>query len=216
MNKKKEATMMKLTKTLLCVGLISGLLAGCGTNNNDKNVANRNNVNPVRYNNDDRNMNPRNVNYDNDLGNNNNNMNNGLDTNNTNNNGLGTNNDNNGIGNNNGQVNNKMRVADEAADRVAKLKEVSRANVIVTDNNAYVAVMLTDRSRNELTKTFEDKIAKEVRKADKDIDNVYVSVNPDFYDRMNDYANDIRNGNPISGLFDQFNETVQRIFPNAR
>lgn len=198
--------MMKLTKTLLCVGLISGLLAGCGTNNNDKNVANRNNVNPVRYNNDDRNMNPRNVNYDNDLGNNNNNMNNGL----------GTNNDNNGIGNNNGQVNNKMRVADEAADRVAKLKEVSRANVIVTDNNAYVAVMLTDRSRNELTKTFEDKIAKEVRKADKDIDNVYVSVNPDFYDRMNDYANDIRNGNPISGLFDQFNETVQRIFPNAR
>ena len=43
----------------------------------------------------------------------------------------------NGSGNNNGQVNNKMRVADEAADRVAKLKRSflkSRANVIVTDN----------------------------------------------------------------------------------
>ncbi|MED3649410.1 YhcN/YlaJ family sporulation lipoprotein [Heyndrickxia sporothermodurans] len=120
---------MKIAKTIICVGVVSGLLMGCGTNN-DNNGTKRNNVSPVRYNNDDRNVN----------------------------------------------VNNKMRVADEAADRVAKLKEVDRANVIVTDNNAYVAVMLTDRSRNELSKTVENKIAKEVRKADKDIDNVYVSM----------------------------------------
>ncbi|WP_236001864.1 YhcN/YlaJ family sporulation lipoprotein [Heyndrickxia sporothermodurans] len=120
---------MKIAKTIICVGVVSGLLMGCGTNN-DNNGTKRNYVSPVRYNNDDRNVN----------------------------------------------VNNKMRVADEAADRVAKLKEVDRANVIVTDNNAYVAVMLTDRSRNELSKTVENKIAKEVRKADKDIDNVYVSM----------------------------------------
>ncbi|KYD10744.1 hypothetical protein B4102_1529 [Heyndrickxia sporothermodurans] len=120
---------MKIAKTIICVGVVSGLLMGCGTNN-DNNGTKRNNVSPVRYNNDDRNVN----------------------------------------------VNNKMRVADEAADRVAKLKEVDRANVIVTDNNAYVAVTLTDRSRNELSKTVENKIAKEVRKADKDIDNVYVSM----------------------------------------
>ncbi|MFB7301999.1 YhcN/YlaJ family sporulation lipoprotein [Heyndrickxia sporothermodurans] len=120
---------MKIAKTIICVGVVSGLLMGCGTNN-DNNGTKRNNVSPVRYNNDDRIVN----------------------------------------------VNNKMRVADEAADRVAKLKEVDRANVIVTDNNAYVAVTLTDRSRNELSKTVENKIAKEVRKADKDIDNVYVSM----------------------------------------
>ncbi|WP_425490374.1 YhcN/YlaJ family sporulation lipoprotein [Heyndrickxia vini] len=185
---------------MICVGVVSGLLMGCATNN-DNNGTKRNNVSPVRYNNDDRNVNPRNVNYNNDL----------VDNNNAN----DLVNDNNNI-NNNGNVNNKMRVADKAADKVAKLKEVDRANVIVTDNNAYVAVMLTDRSRNELSKTVENKIAKEVRKADNDIDNVYVSVNPDFFDRMTDYGNDIRNGHPISGLFDQFNQTVQRIFPNAR
>lgn len=127
--KKKEESNLKIAKTIICVGVVSGLLMGCGTNN-DNNGTKRNYVSPVRYNNDDRNVN----------------------------------------------VNNKMRVADEAADRVAKLKEVDRANVIVTDNNAYVAVMLTDRSRNELSKTVENKIAKEVRKADKDIDNVYVSM----------------------------------------
>ncbi|MED3649411.1 YhcN/YlaJ family sporulation lipoprotein [Heyndrickxia sporothermodurans] len=33
---------------------------------------------------------------------------------------------------------------------------------------------------------------------------------------MTDYGNELRNGHPISGLFDQFNQTVQRIFPNAR
>lgn len=189
---------MNYVKSFICVGIVSGLLMGCATNNNDKNVADRNNVNPVRYNNDDRNINPRNVNYDNDLVDNNNDL---VDNNNM---------------NNNNDVNNNMRVADKAADRVADLKEVSRANVIVTDRNAYVAVMLNDRSRNELPKNVENKIANAVRKADKNIDNVYVSVNPDFFEQMNDYANDIRNGNPISGIFKQFNDAVQRVFPNAR
>ncbi|MGE6259386.1 YhcN/YlaJ family sporulation lipoprotein [Heyndrickxia sporothermodurans] len=185
---------MKIAKTFICVGIVSGLLMGCGTNNNGKNLTNRNNVSPVRYNNDG-NLTPRDVTYNNDLVDNDNNR---------------------TINNNNNNNNNNMRVADDAANRVANLKDVNRANVIVTDSTAYVAVMLNDRSRNELPRTIENKIAKEVRKADNSIDKVYVSVNPDFYDRMNDYATDIRNGHPISGIFDQFTQTIQRIFPNAR
>ncbi|MBT2653668.1 YhcN/YlaJ family sporulation lipoprotein [Bacillus sp. ISL-18] len=41
------------------------------------------------------------------------------------------------------------------------------------------------------------------------IDNVYVSENPDFYDRMTTYASDIRNGRPISGFFNEFTETIR-------
>lgn len=71
----------------------------------------------------------------------------------------------------------KMRVADEVADKVSDMPEVDTANVIVTENNAYVAAKLNG-SANKLTSAVEDKIARKVKSVDPDIDNVYVSVNP--------------------------------------
>jgi spore cortex protein len=110
----------------------------------------------------------------------------------------------------------RMRVADDAAKKVTDLKEVDTANVIVTENNAYVAVKLSPTSQNEDTNSIEHKISQRVKSTDRDIDNVYVSENPDFYDRMNTYASDIRNGRPISGFFNEFTETIRRVFPKAK
>ena len=106
----------------------------------------------------------------------------------------------------------KMRVADEVADRLVSMREIDSANVIVTDNNAYIGARLSNGTK--LTQNLEKKISNEVTSIDRDIDNVYVSVNPDFYDRMTNYANDIRNGNPVEGLWDEFSQTVRRVFPN--
>ena len=105
-----------------------------------------------------------------------------------------------------------MRVADRVADKLVSMREIDRANVIVTDNNAYIGARLTN-GRN-LTRNLERKISNEVKDVDRDIDNVYVSVNPDFYNRMTNYSNDIRNGRPIEGFFDEFTQTVRRVFPN--
>ncbi|WP_066255744.1 YhcN/YlaJ family sporulation lipoprotein [Neobacillus drentensis] len=110
----------------------------------------------------------------------------------------------------------RMRVADDVAKKVTDLKEVDTANVIVTKNNAYVAVKLSPTSQNEDTNSIENKISQRVKSTDRDIDNVYVSENPDFYDRMNTYASDIRNGRPISGFFNEFTETIRRVFPKAK
>ncbi|MDR4947901.1 YhcN/YlaJ family sporulation lipoprotein [Neobacillus cucumis] len=110
----------------------------------------------------------------------------------------------------------KMRVADNAAKKVADLPEVDTANVIVTNNNAYVAVKLSPTSRNKGTYHIEHKISQRVKSTDRDIDNVYVSENPDFYDRINTYASDIRNGKPVSGFFNEFTETIRRVFPKAK
>ncbi|WP_223595425.1 YhcN/YlaJ family sporulation lipoprotein [Neobacillus bataviensis] len=120
------------------------------------------------------------------------------------------------VRNNVGNNHSKMRIADKAADKVTSLSEVDRANIIVTDNNAFVAAKLDKSARNKLTGSIENKISRKVKSADPNIDNVYVSVNPDFYDRMNNYANDIRNGRPISGLVDEFSNTIRRVFPDAR
>ena len=110
----------------------------------------------------------------------------------------------------------KIDIAEDAADLVTKLPEVDSANVLVTDRNAYVAAKLNDRSRKELTRDVESKISKQVKKADKNVDHVYVSTNPDFYDRVRDYTEDVRRGHPVRGFASEFSDMVQRVFPNQR
>nr|WP_244889036.1 YhcN/YlaJ family sporulation lipoprotein [Neobacillus drentensis] len=91
-----------------------------------------------------------------------------------------------------------------------------KQNCFVSSNNAYVAVKLSPTSQNENTNSIEHKISQRVKSTERDIDNVYVSENPDFYDRMNTYASDIRNGRPISGFFNEFTETIRRVFPKSK
>ncbi|MGM0878923.1 MAG: YhcN/YlaJ family sporulation lipoprotein [Bacillota bacterium] len=110
----------------------------------------------------------------------------------------------------------QMEVADKAADRIAELDQVRTANVIVTNRNAYVSVVLRDGTKGEVTDRLENKIADQVRDTDPDIRNVFVSSNPNFVDRMTDYGERINEGDPIEGLFEEFTETVRRVFPNAR
>ncbi|MEH7313521.1 YhcN/YlaJ family sporulation lipoprotein [Priestia megaterium] len=122
-------------------------------------------------------------------------------------------NQNNNVGNNNQS---RLEVADKAADRIAKLNEVDTANVIVTNRNAYVAVVLKNEANEEVTDRLKKKISDQVKATDKDIRNVYVSSNPDFVNRMEGYGNQINEGTTRNGLFEDFTETVKRVFPNNR
>ncbi len=110
----------------------------------------------------------------------------------------------------------RLEVADEASKRITDLNEVKSSNVLVTNRNAYVAAVLEGPKNTELSKEVEEKIANQVRQSDGNIRNVYVSVNPEFVDRMEGYTNDVRDGRPIRGIFDEFTEMVQRVFPTSR
>ncbi|MFX3673431.1 MAG: YhcN/YlaJ family sporulation lipoprotein [Paenisporosarcina sp.] len=122
---------------------------------------------------------------------------------------------------NNGGDNANLERADEAESKVTELEEVESATIIITDNNAYVAAVLQEKDGKQITEDSEEldqinaKIADQVRETNPDIENVYVSVNPDFVDQMNDYAEKIRAGEPVEGLVEEFTETAQRIFPDA-
>jgi spore cortex protein len=213
----KEVKKMKWKTLMVTATLSTLLLAACGTDNaNDTAMRNQDNT-------------LRNVNY-NPNNNNNNNNNNNAYPNSNNNYGYPNGNDNitnmtdrnNNVTNmtdrnNNGDNNqNRLAVADKAAEKVVSMREVDQANVIVTDNNAYVAAKLANPNGNQLEKDVENKISDVVKSTDSDIDHVYVSVNPDFYERTTSYANDIRNGRPVAGFFDEFNTLVRRIFPTER
>ena len=186
------------------------LLAGCGTDNaNDTAMRNEDNtLRNVNYNPNNNNGFP---NQNNNYGypNGNDNVTNRVDRNNN----VTNMTDRNNNGDNN---QNRLAVADKAAEKIVSMREVDQANVIVTDNNAYVAAKLANHNGNRLEKDVENKISDVVKSTDQNIDNVYVSVNPDFYERTTSYANDIRNGRPIAGFFDEFNTLVRRIFPTER
>ncbi|RFU67582.1 hypothetical protein D0469_14320 [Peribacillus saganii] len=260
------------TKIILSAILLTGL-AGCAGNNDNAG----------------------------DIGNRNNNGDNGVQTRN--------------VANNGNQSRDNVRVSNKLARNVEKMNEVDDANVIVTNNDAYVAVRLknngngnnnggngngndngnplgvrnndgtgdgngngigagyglgngtndnTDRTggivgandgdvgigdnannlgdmnlgnnnnngnngnggngnnggnnRDEYSRVsnaFEQKVADQIRKADRKINNVYVSTSPDVYNNMTDYADGLRGGNNNGeGLFEDFNDTVGRFFGN--
>ena len=122
------------------------------------------------------------------------------------------NNTSNGVGTNTTHGH-KVEVADEVSDEVTAMKEVESANVLVTDANAYVAVELKEGNKGD--EHMENKIAEHVRKGNPNFKNVYVSMNPDFVKQMNDYSTKIREGEPVEGFFEEFSDTVRRVFPDA-
>ncbi|MEI1420652.1 YhcN/YlaJ family sporulation lipoprotein [Bacillus cabrialesii] len=193
--------MLGKKQVLASMLLIPLLMTGCGMANQGE--GRRDNLEPenVNYRNPVNDNGTRNINDAND---NRDNVDNNV-TDNVNNNDNGNKNDND---------NRKLEVADDAADKITEMKEVKHANVIVAGNQAYVAVVLTNGNK-EVGKDLKKKISDKVRDTDKNMDNVYVSANPDFVDRMQGYGERIQNGDPIAGFFDEFSETVQRVFPQA-
>ncbi|MDY0395941.1 YhcN/YlaJ family sporulation lipoprotein [Virgibacillus halophilus] len=219
---------------ILAVLLVA--LAACNTNgNNDNTGKNKTNTEPTRYNNNDHYRTDRNNTRDrmdglqneaNDRFRDNDRI-----------------NDENYTRNDRHGKNSHYRVAKEAADRITdRVPGIKRAYVLTTDNNAYVAAQLDTNNNNdngnngtmnngtnnnnrlgnatdtghELTDDVKKEIADIVKGVDHDIDNVYVSTNPDFFNLTNNYATDTNNGKPVRGMFDQLGNMIERIFPQNR
>lgn len=66
---------------------------------------------------------------------------------------------------------------------------------------------------DNITQEVKDMISDKIKKSDSTITNVYVSANPEFVDRVGGYVSDVSNGHPISGIADEFQTLVNRIFP---
>lgn len=105
-----------------------------------------------------------------------------------------------GFGNNNANYNN---------GRDGRVTGFSNDNNRMNNNNRDI---VRDPNYTGVSTKFEQKIADQVRKADPSIHRVYISFNPDFYNTMNGYANDINDGRNRPGLFNDFTGTVNGIF----
>lgn len=66
---------------------------------------------------------------------------------------------------------------------------------------------------DDLSQEVKKEIAKIVKETDKNIENVYVTTSPDFFNLATDYVDDFKNGRPIEGFFDQIGNMIDRVFP---
>ena len=206
------------------VGIAAAALiiaSGCGADNEEGQQGTTNqNIEPVRYqNNQDGLERNRNYTLQRDLEEPNRTNTNTRNINNTN------DQKNNGESNRNGDNADRYDVANEAAELITKkIGVIDNAYVLTTDNNAYVAAELdtdggnrnNNKNSDQLTDDVKEQIAAIVKSVDHDIDNVYVSTNPDFMDLVNNYSNDIDNGEPVEGFFDEIGNMIERVFPQNR
>jgi len=109
--------------------------------------------------------------------------------------------------------NTKMEAAQDIANQLTAIEPVRNCNVLLTDNNAYVAVSTKNGEDLEGSQDVKNRIAEQVKAMRPNVQNVHVSANPDFVSRINGYMQDMQAGKPVSGMMEEFNTMVQRMFP---
>lgn len=115
--------------------------------------------------------------------------------------------------NDNGNNDNKVALAEDVSKQLTQMEEVESANVLVTDNNAYVGVELKEGV--DATEELKTKVADQVRASNGQYNNVYVTFNPDYAKQLSDYGDKIKNNEPVEGFFEEFSDSIKRIFPDA-
>ncbi|WP_226676253.1 YhcN/YlaJ family sporulation lipoprotein [Mesobacillus jeotgali] len=110
----------------------------------------------------------------------------------------------------------RMHVDENAEEQVKLLNEVQSATVITVHRKAYVAVVLKNGDTETVPGDLKDKITQQIKVSDKSIAAVYVSSNADFVVSMTDYKQQLQSRRPIVGLTEDFNDTIERVFPENR
>jgi hypothetical protein len=81
-----------------------------------------------------------------------------------------------------------------------------------TDNTGTNVTRNNARGGTNVSSTLEQRIADQVRAADRSINNVYVSSDTNTFGQMTNYSNNIRTGTNRNGLWNDFTNSVNRMF----
>lgn len=110
-------------------------------------------------------------------------------------------------------MNNLSRRANSIARRIAQLDEVNRCSVLLSGDTAIVGVDMANNLEGRMTTELKQKIENIVKDMDNNIKNVSITADPDLFTRISNMARDIRDGRPITGFANQFQEILRRITP---
>ncbi|AOY77440.1 YhcN/YlaJ family sporulation lipoprotein [Clostridium formicaceticum] len=105
--------------------------------------------------------------------------------------------------------------ADRIVNEVVRMEEVRSASVVIFENTALVGVTLTDDTDGEINRDIEKKIEDTARQADRSIERVAVTADPDLFQRIRDISREAGEGRPLSGFGREIEEIFRRIVPGA-
>jgi len=108
------------------------------------------------------------------------------------------------------------RRADKLSDRIEDMEDVEEATVIISGSTAYIGIDMDESLQGRMTDTLKQKVIDKAKEADKMLSRVYVSADSDTVTRLKNYARDIEDGKPISGIIRQIDELFRRPAPTVR
>jgi YhcN/YlaJ family sporulation lipoprotein len=118
----------------------------------------------------------------------------------------------------NNNRNNNTAVRDmekKVANEVEKVPGVKNATVLINNNTAYIGIDLDEAIEDRQITVIKDRIVNKVKDMENRITMVYVSADVDVVGRLRGYAQDIREGKPISGIFEEIEDMFRRAVPRS-
>jgi len=123
--------------------------------------------------------------------------------------------------NNNNQNNNRnnntavRNMETKIANEVEKVPGVENATVLINNNTAYIGIDLDEAIEDRQITVIKDRIVSKVKDMEARITTVYVSADTDVVGRLKGYAQKVRDGNPISGMFEEIEDMFRRTVPSS-
>lgn len=106
--------------------------------------------------------------------------------------------------------------AEVLVDRIEDLEGIEDATVIISGSTAYVGVDMEADMQDRMTDAMKQRVTDRAKKSDMMLTRVYVSADSDTVTRLRNYARDIEDGKPISGIIRQIDEMFRRPAPTVR
>lgn len=106
-----------------------------------------------------------------------------------------------------------MTVSKKVSDEVQRLSEIKKATTLVVGDTALIGVEFDAQYKGEMTTRIKDMVANRAKAADKRIQNVSVTADPDLLTRVQDLGKKLDGGSVISDITTEFTEIVNRIAP---
>lgn len=112
------------------------------------------------------------------------------------------------------------KLADMLTNRAAAVKGVRSATVVVQPaNNRYTALVgltLNPDVKGNRTEAVKKEVTKKLDQADKRVNRVLVTTNPDVVRRLEDIARGVLAGKPIQSFANEISEVTKRIVPTMK
>lgn len=103
---------------------------------------------------------------------------------------------------------------EDISNDIVGMDGVNDATVVIRDQTAIIGVDAVDATDGEVSEELRQEIESRVRETNENINEVYISSEPDLFDRIDVVAQDIRAGDPIDEFTDELDDLVDALTPD--